>query len=152
MNDPNHARFLTFSTNHRLDLFGTAALRDVFSQQLKRSKDRHGFLLYAWVLMPNHAHLFIREPINGEVKNILRSLKSPVARTILAKWKKLDAPILDRLADSQGKIRFWLQGGGYDRNIVSDDEFDEKIRYIHQNPVRANLVEHDTDWAWSSAR
>jgi len=62
------------------------------------------------------------------------------------------APILERLVDARGTRRFWQRGGGYDRNIHSDTEFDEKIGYIHMNPVRAGLVKTPADWAWSSAR
>ena len=28
----------------------------------------------------------------------------------------------------------------------------EKVNYIHQNPVRAGLVDRATDYRWSSAR
>jgi len=152
LNDPNHARFLTFSIYQRLDLFGASELRDVFSDQLERTKTEYGFKLYAWVLMPNHAHLLIREPESGDVSGLLRSLKGTVARRILSRWRELDAPVLEKLVDGGGRLRFWQRGGGYDRNIVSDAEFDEKVGYIHMNPVRAGLVERATDWGWGSAR
>ena len=44
-NDPNHARYITFSTYQRLDLFSTEALRDAFVDQLRITRERHGFLL-----------------------------------------------------------------------------------------------------------
>ena len=152
INHPNHARFITFSTYRRLNLFGTAELRDVFRNQLEKAKSVYGFELYAWVLMPNHAHLLVRESETGDVSGLLRSLKGTVARKIMSRWRELDAPVLDQLVDRSGKMWFWQRGGGYDRNIVSDDEFDEKVGYIHMNPVRADLVEKPTDWGWGSAR
>ena len=152
INHPNHARFITFSTYRRLNLFGSADLRDVFVNQLDRSKSTYGFELYAWVLMPNHAHSLIREPTTGDVSGLLRSLKGTVARRIMPRWRELDAPVLEQLADRGGKLWFWQRGGGYDRNIVSDDEFDEKVGYIHMNPVRAGLAGRPTDWGWGSAR
>ena len=48
--------------------------------------------------------------------------------------------------------RFWMRGGGYDRNLRSLDDVREKIRYIHANPVRRNLVDKVEDWKWSSYR
>lgn len=36
--------------------------------------------------------------------------------------------------------------------IFSEGMFMEKLNYIHQNPVRAGLVEKATDYRWSSAR
>jgi hypothetical protein len=41
---------------------------------------------------------------------------------------------------------------GKDRNIISRRELDEKINYMHNNPVRRGLVVHPADWPWSSAR
>ena len=67
-------------------------------------------------------------------------------------WVELDAPVLERLRDARGTYRFWQRGGGYDRNIYSDTEFNEKIGYIHMNPVRAGLVRAPLEWAWISAR
>lgn len=116
------------------------------------AREHHTFYLYAWVLMPNHAHLLIREPEGGAVDGVLRTLKLGLAKRVINRWIELEAPILDRLVDARGVRRFWQRGGGYDRNIYSREEFDEKIGYIHANPVRAGLVERPTDWAWGSAR
>ena len=152
INDPNHARYITFSTYQRLNLLGTEALRDAFLEQLIRTRERHRFFLYAWVVMPNHVHLLLREPLDGDIEGILRTLKLGFAKRVLNRWIELDAPILERLVDARGTRRFWQRGGGYDRNVHSDTEFDEKIGYIHMNPVRAGLVKTPADWAWSSAR
>ena len=40
---------------------------------------------------------------------------------------------------------------GYDRNIYSRDELNEKIKYINENPVARRLVCRPEDWRWSSA-
>jgi putative transposase len=40
----------------------------------------------------------------------------------------------------------------YDFNLYSTRKFEEKLTYMHQNPVRAGLVERPCDWIWSSAR
>ncbi len=59
--------------------------------------------------------------------------------------------MLERVVTPKGQQRFWQVGGGYDRNIISQKEMEEKIEYIHQNPVRRGLVKRATDWMWSSA-
>ncbi|MCC5824173.1 MAG: transposase [Planctomycetes bacterium] len=64
-NHPNHARFITFSTYQRLPLFGNALLKDEFVKQLLVTRERHPFLLHAWVLMPNHVHMLVRFPATG---------------------------------------------------------------------------------------
>ena len=151
-NERNHARYLTFSTYKGTRLFASDRVRDVFADQLAETQTRHFVLIYAWVLMPNHAHLLVRAPVDGNLTPFLRGLKSGVARTLLRRWRSLDARILPKLLDTNQRHRVWQHGGGYDRNIISDQEFDEKVGYIHMNPVRAGLVERPLDWAWSSAR
>ena len=37
-------------------------------------------------------------------------------------------------------------------NVVDGGEFDEKVRSIHHNPVKAGLVVRAEDWVWGSAR
>ena len=46
---------------------------------------------------------------------------------------------------------FW-QRRYYDFNIDGESKLDEKLQYMHLNPVRAGLVEKAVDWPWSSAR
>ena len=38
----------------------------------------------------------------------------------------------------------------FDRALRSVKEYNEKVEYIHLNPVRAGLVSRPEDWRWSS--
>ena len=40
----------------------------------------------------------------------------------------------------------------YSFEIYSTAKIEEKLNYMHMNPVRAGLVEKPTEWRWSSAR
>ncbi|MEM1166038.1 MAG: transposase [Planctomycetota bacterium] len=148
----NHLRFLTLSCFQRLDLLGTPALRDECVGMLDAARARHGFLLHAWIVMPNHVHLLIRPSGDDQsVSLLLRSIKQPMAQRVIRRWRELDAPVLARIIDSAGDHRFWQRGGGYDRNVFTEQEAREKVAYIEQNPVRAGLMGHPHEWAWSSA-
>jgi putative transposase len=109
-----------------------------------RSRDRWGFKLYAWVIMPEHIHLLII-PMGESVSvsKVLLGLKRPVATRVLRSW---------RVQGIETPPSFWQPGGGHDRNIFSRVEFVEKVEYIHQNPVKRGLVQRPEDWAWSSYR
>ncbi|MEM1422481.1 MAG: transposase [Planctomycetota bacterium] len=149
----NHARFLTFSCYRNLPLLGNLLIRDLFTQCLSDSRDRLGFRLHAWATMPDHVHLIVRPRDESQtVKAILRGLKQSVSRRVLARWREIDAPILERIEDRHGTARFWQRGGGYDRNLFSREEIDEKVGCMHANPVRAELVGSPKDWVWSSSR
>jgi putative transposase len=124
----------------------------VFVQYLVKAKERLGFRLYAWVLMPEHFHLLMRPRSSDQrAAEILRGIKAGFAKIVIRRWRELDAPILKRITDSAGRTRFWQTGGGYDRNLFSEQEVIEKIAYIHRNPVRRGLSVSPCEWRWSSA-
>jgi len=144
-------RFLTFSCYHGLPLFNNDAIKDEFVQALDYARTRTDCRIIAWVVMPTHAHLLVSPSLpHYPVSVFLRRLKGPFAKKILDRWRELDAPILQRITDRQGKAHFWQVGGGYDRNICSEDEYDEKFDYIHLNAAREGLVDDPEDWRWSS--
>ncbi|QQS09928.1 MAG: transposase [Phycisphaerales bacterium] len=151
--DPHHARFLTFSCFRRLPLLFDPDTRDCLARHLERTRARWKFHLYAWVVMPEHVHLLLwpRLP-DGPVAKVLHDLKRSTAQETIGWWRGRDAGSLAEIRGSDGTIRIWQRGGGYDRNISSLAEFDEKLRYIHENPVCRGLVPRPEDWAWSSAR
>ena len=148
----NDARYLTFSCSRRLALFSNDAIKDVFVEELSRSRERLGFGLLAYVVMPEHVHLLVwpRLP-EAPVSKVVWDVKRAVARRVIGRWREIDAPVLERLQHHRG-VRFWQRGGGYDRNVFTRDELEEKVGYIHANPVRRGLAVRPTDWAWSSAR
>ncbi len=151
---PGHLRFLTFSCYHQLPLFKNDAIKNVFVQRLAVVRKQQSIGVIAWVIMPEHIHLLI-QPKSHDVSmaKILQSIKGPVAQHVILRWRTINANrVLGQITTPNGQLRFWQVGGGYDRNVTSQEEMEEKINYIHQNPVRRGLVERATDWAWSSAR
>ena len=44
---------------------------------------------------------------------------------------------------------FW-QRRFYDYNVWSDGKLEQKLDYMHRNPVRRGLVSHPKYWPWSS--
>lgn len=144
-------RYVTFSCHRRLALLGRAEWRDVFVASLVGARERCGFALWAWVVMPEHVHLVIVPTEAWPVDRVMRVLKQPVAEQALGRWKEMGAPVLEELRVGEG-YRYWQAGGGFDRNVRDMDELHREIEYIHQNPVARGLVTRDVDWAWSSAR
>ncbi|HMN42414.1 MAG TPA: hypothetical protein PKE29_16355 [Phycisphaerales bacterium] len=158
-------RFLTFSCYRQLKLFANPSLRDAFAAAPALAREEHRFRLLAWVIMPEHVHLIIvprpvlaivagRTLIAGHstVATITQDLKGPFAEDVISRWEALNATrVLAAIRTAQGSRRFWQAGGGFDRNIRTDEELWRETRYIHHNPVRAGLTERPQDWAWSSA-
>jgi len=146
---------LTFSTFQRRPFFLGKRPPYWYLKVLARARQECPFHLFAYVIMPEHVHVVL-QPLPGvAIRRVLWYLKRPMTTRVL-RWVRRHRPdFLPRLAHMRpsGKIahRFWLRGGGYDRNLRSPSDVHEKIRYIHANPVRRGLVEHPEDWPWSSA-
>ena len=156
-NEPGDAHFLTYSCFRRLPLLTRERTRGWVLDALEGTRRKLDVALWAYVVMPEHVHVLLwPRRASYEMKRILVALKRPVsdgAREYLEHME--DDKWLERLSveyPSRRVFRFWQPGGGFDRNIFREKTVPAVIDYIHANPVRRGLVEHPTDWPWSSAR
>jgi putative transposase len=154
-NEPGQPRELTFSCYRRLPFLSRAMTQEWFAEALQQARQKFGFQIWAYVLMPEHVHLLVYPGENARrMSDFLRALKEPVARKAIAHLKATAPQWLDRLRVREGtriRHRFWQPGGGYDRNIISASALRAAIDYLHANPVRRGLVARAEDWKWSSA-
>lgn len=153
--DPAHPRFLTFSCLDQLPLLSNPKIAELAVRRLAEVRRRFRVRLLAWVIMPDHVHVVFMQPPEpvAPVATIVASFKKSIAMRVIARWRDLRAPILDRITDrTSGTPRFWEPGGGFDRNVRDDEELSKEIRYVHRNPVGASLCAAPLDWPYSSAR
>jgi putative transposase len=152
---PYAAHCLTFSCYQRRPFLIRERTCQWFIDALSRAREKHGFHLWAWVLMPEHVHLVIWIPTDARICDILKSVKLSVSKKAV-RWLSENRPgDLKKLEHVQAKkmeYRFWQAGGGYERLLRSPGDVHEKIRYVHANPVKRGLVEQAVDWRWSSAQ
>ena len=100
-----------------------------------RVRVMHPFYLSAWVFLPDHWHV-ICAPVY------------PLSISLLVKSVKTSSMILiNRRRAESGKL--W-QARFFDRALRTVKEYNEKVEYIHLNPVKAGLVRRSQDWPWSS--
>lgn len=93
------------------------------------------FYLCAYVLMPDHWHALIWPAEDSTIAQVMQSIKQRAARS------------LNRYRHASGPV--W-QPAYWDRFVRHAAEYRERIRYIHENPVRKGLVATPADWRWSS--
>lgn len=156
-NEPGHAHFLTFSCVNRWQLLSKDRSRQWFIDSLDAARTSHDFDVWAYVIMPEHAHLLIRPRMpDYSMAHILAAIKRPAAAAAHLYLETTKATQwLKRLTIRRGDkdvFRFWLPGGGFDHNLWNDRPVEAVVDYIHANPVRRGLVQRPTDWRWSSAR
>jgi putative transposase len=92
--------------------------------------------IHAYSLMPNHYHLLIRTP-NANLSRAMRHLNGVYTQKINKRY---------RYEGSLFKGKF--------KSIVLEEDtyFQELIRYIHRNPLKAKIVERMIDHKWTSHR
>jgi putative transposase len=145
-----HLHFITFSCYRRQPILGTAKRRDLFLTVLEQVRRRYQFVITGYVVMPEHVHLLIGEPQTKNPSTVMQALKLGFARRVLAQARRRRNPAQARLFDHAPQ-HIW-QKRFYDFNVWTEHKRIEKLRYMHENPVKRGLVASAELWDWSSFR
>ncbi len=97
--------------------------------------------------MPNHVHALVWFTDPGQISEFMKQWKRVSSFHIGQLLKSTLTSYASRLEKSP----VW-QAKYYVFNVYSRGKLEEKLTYMHQNPVRAGLVARACDWRWSSAR
>ncbi len=155
--EPGHCHELTFSCYRRMPLLTNDVWRSMLSVSINRAVKGHAFRLIAFVYMPEHVHLLVLPSDPGSrVSGLLKAVKQPFSNRIKRLLAESSSRLLRRLTvhERPGKtaFRFWQEGPGYDRNLITPKAMQASMDYIHMNPVRRGLVDEARRWRWSSCR
>lgn len=125
---------ITSRGNERKDIFKSQADREKFLLYLESATQRYDAIIHVYCLMDNHYHLLMETP-SGNLSQIMRHLNGAYTTYFNTKRQR------------SGHL---LQGR-FKAILVQFDEYSKELsRYIHLNPVRANMSENPEDYKWSS--
>ena len=98
----------------------------------------HGkkYNVISWCIMPNHVHVLIEVMKNISLSSILHS------------WRSFSSNEINKILNRTGRL--WMPEY-FDRFIRDNEHFNNVVNYIHNNPVKAGLVDDPTKYKWSSA-
>jgi REP element-mobilizing transposase RayT len=153
--------FITFAVVEWVDVFTRKEYRDILLDSIRHCQKEKGLMLHSWCLMSNHVHMMV-SAANSDTSDILRDLKKYTSKQIVR-------AIADNAAESR---RDWMlqifktageansRNGGHQlwrqdnqpKECYSKDFTQQKLDYIHNNPVEAGIVERPEDYVYSSAR
>ncbi|MFH1565532.1 MAG: transposase [bacterium] len=176
-NSENHIHFVTFKTFGRMEVkdgqkyyegypyFKDEKCCSILVEEFNFYREKLGFKIFGYVIMPNHVHMLIWWDIGEKpeltIGKIMRGIKGYSAKKIIAYCKQTGRcqQLLastrrgdpNRLHYRNLQYKIW-QKDSYDFNIFTLEKYQEKLNYIHNNPVRANLVKNPQDYKWSSYR
>ena len=148
------ALFITAVAKDRLPVFRATEINEVTCKAIDEARTSCGFLLFAYVLMPDHAHLLTDCPVKPS--RVLQHFKGTAAHRVIDYLKARDfESSLRKLEHEDWKRNHRHSLWQHDSDVFSvtgELMFMQKVNYIHLNPVRAGLAELTIDYRWSSAR
>ena len=157
----NEKYFLTLTVVDWIDVFTRKELSEIVTDSLRFCQKNKNLQIYAWCLMPSHLHLVVSvEDERFTLSDVMRDFKKYTSKLIVKTISEIAESrkqwLLNHFAYA-GKYdpkitnyKFW-QEGLHPIEITSGKFIDQKINYIHQNPVEAGIVYRAEDYVWSSA-
>ena len=161
--DQNACYFLTFTVVDWVDVFIRPVYKKVIVDSLNFCIEKKGLTVFAWCLMTNHMHLIAEANLGFKLSEIIRDFKKFTAHTILAAiqdepesrkdWMLYRFEYAGKFMKRIEKYHFWQDGN----HAIFIDPFkpgmlEERLNYLHYNPVKAGIVDNIEDYLYSSAR
>jgi len=130
----NAVYHITARGNRKEKIFYSDEDRKVFLQKMGQTFLKYSFLCYAYCLMDNHYHLFIRTS-SGNISQGMHYLNASYANYFAAKYKT-NGPLFQ---------------GRYKSLLVDEDNYALTLSsYIHLNPLRVGVAKKLEEYTWSS--
>jgi putative transposase len=150
----NPAYYLTSVTHNRLPIFQKDEIKQIVAAAFDEARKSAGIMIFAYVIMTDHTHVLSDNA--REMKDVLRFLNGISAKRIIDHLKENDyesslAKLRIQERDNRHKHSVYEHHPNAIR-ITGEDAFMQKVNYIHQNPVRAGLVDHPYEYLFSSSR
>ena len=159
--DKTDLYFVTYTVINWMDVFTSDIYRNVLLDSWNYCIKNKGLKIHAWCIMTDHVHMIISSD-GEELSNIMRDMKSFTSTTlkrIIAdnQQESYKAQMLKMMKDAGTKnsnnkgFQFWQQ---HNHPILLDTNYmlDQKLDYIHNNPVKKGFVDEPENYLYSSAR
>jgi putative transposase len=152
--EEHYPYFITSTITEWLPIFTTAACCDILVNALLHCRQHKGMKIYAWVIMDNHFHAIVSGP---ELSKTIRALKGFTAQVLIDQLKieKRDW-LVNQLAyycaahKKASEHQIW-QEGVHPQALEGEKMIEQKLDYLHQNPVHRGWVVGAEHWRYSSA-
>jgi len=159
--DQNAAHYLTMTIVGWIDIFTRKIYRDIVINSLRYCQKEKGLEIYGYVLMSNHIHLIARASDGFLLSDVIRDLKKYTSKQLVIaiqnepesrkEWMLSIFGLAGKSNSNNKDFQVWKQDN-HAVELYSNLFIIEKLDYIHNNPVRAGIVENPEDYLYSSAR
>lgn len=153
--EPWYPYLLTSSFVHGLPLFSKPEIVNYLINAIKYHQAENNLKVLAWCIMENHFHLIVE---HQDLKTCMQSIKSYTAKDILNYLKSKNSQLylkqlaFSRKRSNKGSVFQVWQEGYHPKQLFTEKMLNQKINYVHFNPVSRGYVDKPKDWRYSSAR
>ncbi len=160
--DHHLPHFITFSVVQWIDALSRPVYKDILVDSLRYCQQEKGLILHAWVFMNNHVHMICSANDGFSLSDILRDFKKftskKLVETIQTNSQESRKNWMLWLIKSNGKknpnnklYQFWQQDNR-PIELSSNEMLEQRLDYLHMNPVKAGIVNDPAHFVYSSAR
>ncbi|MBK8809928.1 MAG: transposase [Acidobacteria bacterium] len=146
--------YLTSVTKDRLPVSRTDKIKGIVAKALDEARTSSGVKIHAYVIMPDHMHLITDG--SRKVADTQRYFNGVTARRVIDHLKNgsFETSLLKLRQEKRRRNHRYSLWDHHPNafSINNEKTMMQKVNYIHQNPVRAGLVERAEDYLYSSAR
>ena len=155
------AYFISFATVYWIDVFTRDMYFSVITASLDYCRKNKGMEIYGYCIMPSHIHLIFRSA-EAYPSGLIRDFKGFTSRKMLKTIEENTQEsrkewllwMFEKAAKKNSNVKnrqFWQQNNK-PIELWSLKVFEQKLNYIHNNPVVSGFVTNPIDWKYSSAR
>lgn len=156
--DQEASYFLTFQIVGWLDIFTRKCYRDIVVDSFIYCQKEKGLEIHGWVIMSNHIHSILSSK-TGKLSNTIRDFKRHTSKQIIESIRTENKSRREWLLHqfkyfaSKHKRNQIYQVWTHENHPVEmhGELFDQRLDYIHNNPVKAGIVWNPEDYQYSSA-
>ena len=127
--------------------------KDIVITSMRFLVEKNRATIFAFVLMNNHMHLIWQMAANHKREDVQRDFLKFTGQQILKNYRNEQSTMLAELlvGAKDRKHQVW-ERNSLNVPLWSEKVMEQKLDYIHMNPVKAGLCEHPEDYTYSSAR
>ncbi len=160
--DQTKLHFITFAVVEWVDVFTRTIYKNVLIDSLTYCQENKGLLIYAWCIMSNHVHLIISSKEGIKQVDIIRDFKKHTSKQLLKlieenkqesrkNWMLWIFKKAGERNSNNKNYQFWRQDN-HPIELSTNKIMEQRLDYLHNNPVEAGIVEEPHHYLYSSAR
>ena len=158
--NPRGIYFITITIIDWVDLLIRAVYKHIIIESLEYCQKNKGLIIYAYVIMSSHLHLIVSSDEDFKLEDTMRDFKKYTSKRFIEainenaesrrEWLLKKFAYASNRIKRGGKYKVWMDG--FHPIELSDRVIlEQKLNYIHENPVIEEIVINEEDYKYSSA-